>query len=92
MYKLIRNFLVSFFARSHVEKFFSLVFVITPISFYGSIKNINVLNDFPEKLDIGFQDPATGLIESLILLHHDIMFFELIILVTVLYFFYFILY
>ena len=54
--------------------------------------NFVILNDFPEKLDIGFQDPATGLIESLILLHHDIMFFELIILVTVLYFFYFILY
>ena len=51
-----------------------------------------VLNDFPEKLDIGFQDPATGLLESLILLHHDIMFFELIVLVTVLYFFYFIIY
>ena len=52
----------------------------------------SVLNDFPEKLDIGFQDPATGLLESLILLHHDIMFFELIVLVTVLYFFYFIIY
>ena len=58
----------------------------------GLFPFIVTLNDFPERLDIGFQDPATGLMESLILLHHDIMFFELIILVTVFYFLYFILY
>ena len=41
----------------------------------------------PTSGDLGFQNAASGLMESLITLHHDIMYFEIIILTVVLLFF-----
>lgn len=45
---------------------------------------IFVLADAPESWQIGFQDPATPVMQGIIDLHHDIMFFMLVILVFVL--------
>lgn len=42
---------------------------------------IFVLADAPESWQIGFQDPATPVMQGIIDLHHDIMFFMLVILV-----------
>jgi cytochrome c oxidase subunit 2 len=42
------------------------------------------LTDAPEAWQIGFQDPATPIMQGIIDLHHDIMFFMVVILVFVL--------
>jgi ABC-type transport system involved in multi-copper enzyme maturation permease subunit len=39
--------------------------------------------DYPEPWQLGFQDPATPVFESIIDLHHDIMFFLVFIVVFV---------
>lgn len=41
------------------------------------------LADAPENWQIGFQDPATPIMQGIIDLHHDIFFFMLVILVFV---------
>jgi len=41
------------------------------------------LADAPENWQVGFQDPATPIMQGIIDLHHDIFFFMLVILVLV---------
>ena len=41
------------------------------------------LADAPENWQIGFQDPATPIMQGIIDLHHDIFFFMIVILVFV---------
>ena len=44
---------------------------------------LTVFNDAPEAWQLGFQDPATPIMQGIIDLHHDIMFFLIVILVFV---------
>lgn len=60
-----------------------------------NIQNFSLVLCFwplPSTGDLGFQNAATGLMQSLISLHHDIMFFEIIVLTVVLLFFCFIIF
>ena len=43
-----------------------------------------VFNDAPEAWQIGFQDPATPIMQGIIDLHHDIVFFLVVVSVFVL--------
>ena len=65
---------------------FSL-FCLWPLSFWQSPFSTILLNkayqDAPEAWQMGFQDPATPVMQGIIDLHHDISFFLLIILVFV---------
>jgi hypothetical protein len=55
--------------------------------FYNNNNNLNlVFFDAAKKLRYFFQDPATNIMEGIIDLHHDLMFFLIIILIFVLYF------
>lgn len=51
-----------------------------------SIKKLNIFNDATHEWQFSFQDPATYLMEGIIDLHHDIMFFLIFIVVLVSFF------
>jgi cytochrome c oxidase subunit 2 len=55
-------------------KFLSLLFLVSPIFIYA---------DAPENWQVGFQDPATPVMQGLIDLHHDLLFFIIVILIFV---------
>ena len=56
-------------------------FLLISLSVY--LKNIQIYLDAPESWQMGFQDPATPIMEGIIDLHHDISFFLVFILVFV---------
>lgn len=47
--------------------------------FFSNIKFYFIFFDYPKKWQLLFQDPATSIMENIIDLHHDIMFFLIII-------------
>nr|YP_010007650.1 cytochrome c oxidase subunit 2 [Cyanidium caldarium]QNR39837.1 cytochrome c oxidase subunit 2 [Cyanidium caldarium] len=51
--------------------------------FFFSFINYKVLNDAARPWQIGFQDPATPIMEGIVNLHHDIIFFLIIIIIFV---------
>nr|YP_009490376.1 cytochrome c oxidase subunit 2 [Gracilaria edulis]AWH62509.1 cytochrome c oxidase subunit 2 [Gracilaria edulis] len=60
---------------------YKLRFNIYPFLFF--IPNILVFNDTAEDWQLGFQDPATPIMEGIINLHHDLMYFICIIFIFV---------
>lgn len=54
------------------------------LSFILAYLPITVLTDAPEAWQLGFQDPASPVMQGIIDLHHDIVFFMIVILVFVL--------
>lgn len=61
-----------------VNKKLELLFLVLTV-FYPSLAKC----DAPEKWQVGFQDPATPIMEGIINLHHDLMFFIYVVLIFV---------
>nr|UNJ18896.1 cytochrome c oxidase subunit 2 [Cyanidiaceae sp.] len=53
-------------------------------SFFLLLINYEVLNDAAQPWQLGFQDPATPIMEGIVNMHHDIMFFLILIFIFVL--------
>jgi cytochrome c oxidase subunit 2 len=61
-----------------VNKKLEFLFLILTI-FYPSLAKCDV----SEKWQVGFQDPATPIMEGIVNLHHDLMFFICVVLIFV---------